>query len=141
MKQCNNCKQELEENLFYKVKKGDIKTRPTCKTCDSNLNREYRSTQDYIGVQRASELRKRYGISLEYYDYLWVQQGGVCAICLKKETKTKTRGNGIRDLCVDHDHVTGRVRGLLCDACNVGIGKLKDDHVVLERASRYLQGI
>jgi len=54
-----------------------------------------------------------------------------CAIC----------GNpgGKKRLCVDHDHVTGKIRGILCDNCNVGIGRLKDDIGLLYRAIDYLE--
>ena len=79
--------------------------------------------------QRAYRFRTRYGITLEEYEHLIEAQHGRCAIC--GETPTRT-------LRVDHDHVTGAVRGLLCHACNVGIGFFKDDLEKLRAAIRYL---
>jgi Autographiviridae endonuclease VII len=72
---------------------------------------------------------KRYGISAAEYDALLAKQGGVCAIC-RKHSK--------RRLCVDHCHLTGTVRGLLCDRCNLGLGYLKEDQASLVAALAYL---
>src|SRR5262245_26073422 len=78
---------------------------------------------------RSGELRRRYGISAAEYDALLARQGGVCAICRRR---SKER------LCVDHCHVTGTVRGLLCSACNIALGYLKDDQASLVAALAYL---
>ena len=79
---------------------------------------------------RRTQLLKNYGIYLEQYENILNQQNGVCAICKKVQTK--------RRLAVDHDHVTGLVRGLLCTSCNVGLGLLKDDCTLLNEAIKYL---
>ncbi|NBU34381.1 hypothetical protein EBS40_07195 [bacterium] len=67
---------------------------------------------------RAKHLERTYGITLEQYDELLESQGGVCAICREMCVSG-------RRLCVDHDHDTGKVRGLLCGRCNFGIGSLR----------------
>jgi Recombination endonuclease VII len=72
---------------------------------------------------------KRYGISPAEYDALLAKQGGACAICRKR-----SKGR----LCVDHCHVTGMVRGLLCNECNSALGYLKDDQASLVAALAYL---
>ena len=64
-------------------------------------------------------------------------QGGVCACCSKPETAAASTG-GIRNLAVDHCHESGRVRGLLCNTCNVMIGMAYDDPSVLLRGAEYL---
>jgi len=69
-------------------------------------------------ASRVVKLRQRYGITVEEYERLFVQQGGLCVIC----RRTSTDG---RSLAVDHDHATGRVRGLLCVTCNVRIGQIE----------------
>src|SRR5882672_6633830 len=76
-------------------------------------------------------LRATYGITLEQYNQILADQGGVCAICGGPPKK--------RDLEVDHDHATGRVRGLLCHGCNVGIGFLCDSADLALRAAAYLE--
>lgn len=81
---------------------------------------------------RRSGLR-RYGITLEQYDELLEAQDGRCGICGSEDP-------GVRNkyFCVDHDHETGAVRGLLCHRCNVGIGYLKDDLEIVKKAVQYL---
>lgn len=70
-------------------------------------------------THQAGELRRRYGISVEQYDAAVEAQNGVCAICYQPCRTTQR-------LCVDHDHQTGTVRGLLCRRCNAGLGYLED---------------
>jgi hypothetical protein len=73
--------------------------------------------------------KRVYGISLEDYDVMFERQGGACAICKR---------TGVT-LCVDHCHLTGEVRGLLCIRCNSAIGFCSDDPAVLLAAAEYLQ--
>ena len=79
--------------------------------------------------QRAANIR-RYGLTVAEYNRLLTEQQNVCFIC-KKTNKHKM-------LCVDHDHETGQVRGLLCDLCNRALGLLHDDINLLRRAIGYL---
>ncbi len=74
---------------------------------------------------------KRYGLTIESYDALHAAQGGRCAIC------GMACASGFR-LSVDHCHASGKVRGLLCSACNLGLGKFKDDARRLQAAAEYL---
>jgi hypothetical protein len=69
------------------------------------------------------------GITGEQYERMLVRQGGACKICKKKESKA---------LCLDHDHATQWVRGLLCRKCNFGLGAFDDDPARLIRAAGYL---
>ena len=83
--------------------------------------------------RRKQEARKRrYGISHEEYFRLEKEQGKVCAICGKPNTPG-------RDLAVDHSHITGVVRGLLCTRCNVILGLVKDNPEHLLEAALYLE--
>lgn len=77
-------------------------------------------------------IKRRYGISSEEYDILLETQNGVCKIC-KQECDTGRR------LCVDHCHATGRIRGLLCNACNTGLGSFRDSIKLLSKAIGYLE--
>lgn len=82
--------------------------------------------------RRRKQLQKR-GITLEDYEDMLVQQGGGCAICGGR------RGNkDVNVLYVDHNHVTGTVRGLLCGKCNRGLGMFQDRPDLLEKARKYL---
>ena len=81
---------------------------------------------------RAVRLERVYGITQEDYDVMLRAQGGVCKICGQKESVDRF------PLAVDHDHKTGKVRGLLCGSCNTGLGKFNDDPDLLLKAMKYL---
>lgn len=74
-------------------------------------------------------LNKRYNITPGEYINLCEKQYNKCAICEQKPKR----------LAIDHDHVTGKIRGLLCFKCNTAIGKLGDDISGLEKALKYLK--
>lgn len=82
-------------------------------------------------ISRRDMLRKKYGITLEDYQNLFEAQDGVCALC------GNSCGSG-RLLAVDHDHTTGKIRGLLCMAHNTGLGKFGDSSALLRKAADYL---
>lgn len=73
----------------------------------------------------------RYGLTHETFLQMLEDQGARCAVCRTDEPSSI-------GWCVDHDHVTGRVRGILCDSCNQGIGRLRDDPLLVAAALRYL---
>lgn len=73
----------------------------------------------------------RYGLSVEQYDAMLAAQSGACAICLRPE-------RGGKALATDHCHETGAVRGLLCQNCNNGLGRFRDDAELLRRAIAYV---
>lgn len=81
-----------------------------------------------IAVWRERHLRQRYGMSLEDYDRMYSLQDGRCAIC----------GRSLDLLCVDHNHQTGEVRGLLCKVCNQWLGLVDDDPKKAIKAARYM---
>ena len=86
---------------------------------------------------RQYDLNKSYGITVEQYNSLFSKQGGRCAVCLKTASE---KGMGRKKhLCVDHNHSTGEIRGLLCDPCNRGIGLLQDDYEIISNAVNYLK--
>lgn len=86
---------------------------------------------------RDLDLKKRFGITLNDYNKMLEEQNGVCAVCKEKET---VRLNGkVKRLCVDHDHKTGKVRGLLCMSCNIALGKLKDNSTIIESLLTYIK--
>jgi hypothetical protein len=84
--------------------------------------------------RRADHLQRQYGMSEVDYQARLAAQGGVCAIC-----KTTKPGGTHRVFMVDHDHKTGAIRGLLCAACNRGLGFFKDDPNYLAAAVVYLK--
>lgn len=87
--------------------------------------------------KNASRKLQRYGIDWESYNKMLLKQDNVCAICLKMETKKNQSGKAT-NLSIDHNHTTGKVRGLLCSNCNFAIGHLDDNPYLCERAMKYL---
>ena len=81
--------------------------------------------------QKRDRLKKRYNLTIEQRSQMFIEQNGMCGICEQQFDD--------KDLCVDHNHTTGKVRKLLCSSCNTGIGRLKEDINILRNAIRYLQ--
>ena len=123
-----------------KRKAWQINNREKCRAYSANykskLSPERR--KEVKKYQLRHDLFKLYGITQEDYDALLEKQHGVCAIC-HKPSKPGGKRSASR-LHVDHDHETGRVRGLLCNRCNLGIGHLHDSPVLLLSALKYLNG-
>ena len=97
-----------------------------CKPCHNKITRD--NVVKHHGSTRQFWLERRYNVDSVQVEWLKLQQGGVCAICQKNEP-----------VHVDHDHVTGLVRGILCFNCNRGLGKLGDDVELLREALGYLE--
>jgi len=91
--------------------------------------REYRKNNPLVRIQ--THRKWKYGISKEDWEVLYQRQQGLCAICDKAVDRNK--------MCTDHCHTTGEVRGLLCDDCNIALGRLKDSPDILKRAIAYLE--
>lgn len=85
-------------------------------------------------VKRKSMLKQRYGITHEDYLHMLTEQNGACAVC-----KTTVTGNRCRYFDVDHDHETGKVRGLLCRRCNVTLGVIEKNRERIMLLEKYLR--
>lgn len=154
---CRLCKEEKPLDKFYKYRRTEkiyaaCKARHYVRTLDWRAANpeQYKGHNAKRGSQWTKEAREKYapterekhsvylyrnyGITLDQYEEMLKAQGGVCAIC-KDECNRKTT----KRLCVDHDHMTGVVRGLLCFQCNAGIGKFKDRPAALLAAIKYLE--
>jgi DNA-directed RNA polymerase subunit RPC12/RpoP len=92
----------------------------------------------YSAQARKTMLKNKYGLSVEQYDSMLKEQGGVCAICKQKETIVSNKKGGVDSLRVDHCHKSSQVRGLLCQNCNFGLGHFKDNIMLLKTAIDYL---
>lgn len=92
----------------------------------------WRCQQANISARRISILKSKYGLTMEQYDQLLAAQDNACAVCKNKFDKLWP--------CIDHDHQTMQIRGILCVKCNTGIGNLGDGSL-LEAALLYIQKI
>ena len=133
---CRKCRQDLPLSRFYADKSRKDGRAGMCKGCDDIKGGVYRASKAGKRSEKRKYLKKTYNITLEQYGEMWHSQGGVCAICGKTET-TKNQ-HGMRQLSVDHDHETGKVRGLLCSNCNSMLGFVYDNPATLVEAARYL---
>jgi len=97
---------------------------------------QYQSEWRTPEKHREHHLRHTFNLSLEEYNILLETQNYVCKICEQPEVR-EFKGK-VRNLAVDHDHITGRIRGLLCGACNTALGLFKEDTKILQRAKEYL---
>ena len=133
MKECSRCKKELPFSCFHKRSERKSGHVSACKEC---AIKPY--TTEKQARQRSYKLMANFGMTVEQYDDLLIAQGNVCAICTKPETSRSGAGV-IKRLAVDHNHSTGKVRGLLCENCNRGLGLFKEDEGIMQSAISYLK--
>ena len=132
MSYCNLCDTYKSVSEFRKLtKKSKNGLAHRCKECAKKNDAKYRERNV------VKNRKNNYGITEKEYQELKRGQEGICAICRKPETFI-VKGKAI-DLCVDHDHTTGLVRGLLCMSCNQGLGYFKDSVESLSNAIDYLR--
>lgn len=123
-----------------------------CRLCRSEMSNDYRKRhpeqtkeigrrgkikRSVINCERV--ITKKFDITKEEYYKLIDEHNNKCAICKQPETKVTRRDGTVNALSIDHSHKTGKIRGLLCHACNSGIGLLKDSENVLQSAIEYLR--
>lgn len=139
LKRCNVCVSEAHRE--YRQKNGNVvrawyrkygrdnkeKVSKWRRRYQSKLSPEVRKTRSF------THKLSRYGITKDQWEKLYAEQNGLCRICRKKNADSRRR------LGVDHDERTGVIRGLLCTACNFGIGYLQHDPIIFKAALRYLK--
>jgi hypothetical protein len=121
MKKCTKCGIQKPLSEFYNQKLGKNGKRANCKKCANLFNNTNWEKYHY----------KQYGISVAQKQQMIQNQNNKCALC-KKELKTKY------NTCVDHCHTTGKIRGILCRACNSALGQFNDSIQGLTKAIEYL---
>lgn len=142
---CTKCKIKQELSQFYN--KPRHKLHCWCKECCRQYSRQYQKQYRKDNPGKSKQYYKQhieetkqsnrinalrvYNITPEDYDRMFKAQNGVCAICggVNKDS---------RNLFVDHNHTTGKVRGLLCSNCNFAIGHMKDNVKLLQNLIKYL---
>lgn len=119
---CKKCR-KIYESKHYKENKQKYK--------DYSIKFRINNPERYKAYHRESRLRRLYGLTPLQYDDLFKKQNYQCAIC--GETKFNYR------MAVDHDHKTGKIRGILCHFCNRALGLMKDDINLLNKSIKYLK--
>lgn len=107
-----------------------------CRKHAYELRRKFSSTRR---MQRNHSLVKKYGITVDEFEAYWVVFRGRCGICEKEmDMPAHRQGQSLDVVAVDHCHKSNQVRGLLCNACNKGLGLFMDSPIILEKAINYL---
>lgn len=132
---CTKCKGEKEDEEFHRDNSQPSRRNrgAWCKVCQSEVQRaKYDKSK-----ARWAELFRNYGVTEDEYMEMHVAQDGKCAICSEEEA---ARYKGVlKMLSVDHCHNSTKVRALLCDSCNKGLGQFKDNKMLLLAAVAYLE--
>lgn len=152
MKICKKCKIEKEFKEFSKRNSSKDGFRGSCKICRSKIaknrydripeiikkkRQEYyqKNKEEFFHKTRKQHLKKKFNITIEDYKNLLDNQSNKCAICESNSAKNKLNKN----FSVDHCHRSGKIRGLLCNKCNAGIGYFEDNVHFLKNAIKYLE--
>ena len=123
-KHADYCRRRYQEDDDYRKKQRN------------RQNKRYQQNEWVRRKSRAWYIQKKYKISDKEKADLYAAQGGKCAICGKPK---QLYGDMSKVLCIDHSEKSGKVRGLLCTNCNLGIGHFKDDVRAMENAIVYLK--
>jgi protein-arginine kinase activator protein McsA len=129
-KTCTSCKQEKPLTEFYVRSASKDGRTYICRPCSQAKTKAHYAA--HPEQWRNWQLRKEFGISLVEYKAILESQGGTCAICATPPRRAYA-------LHVDHCHTTGKVRALLCESCNNGLGRFKDSIPTLLAAVEYLK--
>jgi hypothetical protein len=120
----------------YKAWFEEYRTRPDVKRRNLESVRRWQAKpgvkEKLAPGKRAFNLKDKYGLTVEQYDAMLEAQGGVCATCGKPCDRRKR-------LAVDHAHETRKVRGLLCERCNLALGLLGEDPETISRMAEYVR--
>lgn len=143
-RKCSKCSETKPPSEFYRPRDS------ACKVCWRKQVSEYQkrnrpkiiarianwireNPDKHKEYCRRSSIRKRYGLTHDQYEAMFAAQDGRCAIC-----RTRAEDAPRRILAIDHCHSTGKIRGLLCDSCNHGVGMFKDSPELMKAAIDYL---
>lgn len=118
---------------FLRIRKASAETSKEAKRKNPKKYRNHAKNWRLLNPDKSknSKLQSKFGISIEEYKKKLARQKNGCAIC------TEVCGSG-KSLAVDHCHESGKIRGLLCSKCNLGLGLFRDDIILLVAAKRYL---
>ncbi len=138
-KVCTKCKKFKEFASFARYgerRRGRFYRRAACKICENEQKRRYDESPK--GKRARDRAKGKNGLSIEGYEVMLTSQGGVCFLCKRPEC-AKAKSGHIRRMAVDHDHKTGRIRGLLCYRCNILLGWLEHNDM-LQAVQGYIAG-
>lgn len=133
IKHCPKCNKDKSIIDFYKDKQGKMGLSAYCRVCRSAMNNKWKEVNPEKAKEKQTQrtLKFLYNFTIEGKELLFEKQNGKCAIC-EKTLDSASKAH------LDHNHKTKEIRGLLCHNCNRGIGYLKDNIDILQKAIQYL---
>jgi len=134
---CSKCKKKKGSSGFTprKIARGFSYVCKSCKNEQNKIRWKQMSLEKRRKKAKTTSLKSLYGLTLEEYNQMFVKQKGCCAICGKHQSEC------LRSLSVDHSHKTSKIRKLLCNHCNRGLGLLGDSSDTLLKAYNYLKSL
>jgi len=132
MKNCSKCQKDKEDSEFYtRIRKSGLKLQSWCKVCVRTGKIEWRAAnpERHKASERAGYLKRTYSLTLGKYNKILLSQDSKCPGCGKLPEKFD----------IDRDHITNKVRGLLCHCCNVTLGYAYDNPEILRNLAKYLE--
>lgn len=150
MKHCTKCFELKSLDEYYFCNPAKTRLASWCKKCSKTYSadrhrkdpKRYAQQKEWVKNNpksiKNSQLKYSYGITLDIYEQMLVDQKGLCLICFKPETRKFKSKNKVSELVVDHCHKTGKVRGLLCSSCNTAIGHLRENPETIKNILTYL---
>lgn len=135
-RRCCTCTQYKPVSEFHNDKSGLAGKAYSCKICANSRARKHHADwrskdPEYLTKARQYYIKRTHGITTEQYDAIVLSQNNACAICLTTSPKGGWH--------LDHSHLTGKHRGILCNVCNRGLGYFQDDPTILQAAIGYLE--
>ena len=157
MNRCNRCRKEKNDSEFI-TSRGKPSTR--CIGCRKDrtiqarayykrwhevirrgVNIQYHKNHErFIARNKNARLKRKYGINLDEYEAMMKRQGGMCGICGLTLIEDHEKGFKKMRPCVDHNHKTGKVRGILCRGCNLSLSMVENENF-LSKANQYLKQV
>lgn len=138
-KKCSQCKKSKLLSLFNRCNRQKSGRRPECAECRSIKNKKiYSESLEQRDRVKGKTIKKTYNITIDEYNKMALEQDFKCQICKKESTELDKRYNRIRKLVIDHDHRTGKIRGLLCGPCNRALGGFSEQMETILGAIAYL---
>ena len=132
-KKCTVCKIKKPISEFNKRSHSKDGLASLCRDCMHIRTARYRKLPGRVRKQASRDLYRKYGLTLDEKEAMLKEQGYKCAVC-EKQLIMKTA-------CVDHNHETGKIRGLLCYPCNMAAGWVHDDPDISDKLSSYLRKV
>jgi hypothetical protein len=120
----------------HDIQKCGRNTEYRCRLCANSDSRKWHTSKSKAALalmHRKSNLKKNYGLTLENYDNLFKFQSGYCLGCNRHQNQLNHKLN------VDHNHITGKIRGLLCIGCNRALGFVEENRHTLINLANYLK--